>query len=66
MLGNLAMMFLVAAKLTTDRGLVALKLKSNLCHVLIGFHEAVNLISFDLTEVFEIYLATSTGRVKKP
>jgi hypothetical protein len=41
----------VAAKLTTDRGLVAPKLISNLCDGLVGFHEAVNLISFDLAEV---------------
>jgi hypothetical protein len=27
-----------------------------------GFEEAVNLISFDLAEVFVIHRATSTGR----
>jgi hypothetical protein len=52
----------VAAKLNADRGLVAPKMLSNLCDALIGFHEAVNLISFDLAEVFVIHRATSTGR----
>jgi hypothetical protein len=42
--------------------LVAAKLLSNLRDGLIGFHEAVNLISFDLAEVFVIHRATSTGR----
>ncbi len=43
------------AKLTADRGFVAPKLLSNLCDTLIGFHEDINLISFDLVEVFVIH-----------
>jgi hypothetical protein len=53
--GPIATATFVAAKLTADRGLVASKLLSNLCDALIGFHEAVNLISFDLAEVFVIH-----------
>jgi len=52
----------VAAKLTTDLALVAPKLVGNLCDGLVGFHEAVNLISLDLAEVFVIHSATSTYR----
>ena len=62
LLGAIATAAFIAAKLTADRGLVAPKLISNLRDGLIGFHEAVNLISFDLAEVFVIHRATSTGR----
>ncbi len=55
LIGSIATAAFVAAKLTADRGIVAPKLLSNLCDGLIGFHEAVNLISFDLAEVFVIH-----------
>jgi hypothetical protein len=50
-----------AAKLTTDRGFVSTQLISNLRDGLIGFGRVVNLMSFNLTEVFVIHRATSTG-----
>jgi hypothetical protein len=34
----------------------------NLRDVVLGFHKAVNLISFNLAEVFVIHRATSTCR----
>lgn len=52
----------IAAQLATDRGLVASKQSGNLRDVVLGFHKAVNLISFNLAEVFVIYRATSTCR----
>ena len=52
----------IAAQLATDRGLVASKQSGNLRDVVLGFHEAVNLISFNLAEVFVIHRATSTCR----
>ena len=52
----------VASKLTADRGLVAHTLLSNQCDALIGFYEAVNLITFVLAEVFVTHRATSTER----
>jgi hypothetical protein len=62
LLRSIATATLVSAELTTDRGLVQPKLIHNLCDALIGFNEAVNLISFDLAEVFLIHRATSIGR----
>jgi hypothetical protein len=47
----------VTAKLTTKCGLVVPKLIGNLCDALNG----VNLISFDLSEVYVIYRATTTS-----
>ena len=52
----------IAAQLATDRGLVASKQSGNLRDVVLGFHKAVNLISFNLAEVFVIHRATSTCR----
>jgi hypothetical protein len=52
----------IAAQLATDRGLVASKQLGNLRDVVLGFHKAVNLISFNLAEVFVIHRATSTCR----
>jgi hypothetical protein len=52
----------IAAQLATDRGLVSPKQLRNLRDVVLGFHKAVNLISFNLAEVFVIHRATSTCR----
>ena len=52
----------IAAQLATDRGLVSSKQLRNLSDVVLGFHKAVNLISFNLVEVFVIHRATSTCR----
>ena len=52
----------IAAQLATDRGLVASRRSGNLRDVVLGFHKAVNLISFNLAEVFVIHRATSTCR----
>ena len=52
----------IAAQLETDRGIVSSKQLRNLRDVVLGFHEAVNLISINLAEVFVIYRATSTCR----
>ena len=52
----------IAAQLATDRGLVASKQSGNLRDVVLGIHKAVNLISFNLAEVFVIHRATSTCR----
>ena len=52
----------IAAQLATDRGLVSPKQLRNLRDVVLGFHKAVNLISFNLADVFVIHRATSTCR----
>ena len=52
----------IATQLATDRGLVSSKKLRNLRDVVLGFHKAVNLISFNLAEVFVIHRATSTCR----
>ena len=52
----------IATQLATDRGLAAAEQVCNLCDVVSGFHKAVNLISFNLAEVFVVQLATSTCR----
>jgi hypothetical protein len=52
----------ITVQLATDRGLVASKQLGNLRDVVLGFHKAVNLISFNLAEVFVIHRATSTCR----
>ena len=48
----------IAAQLTADRGLPAAQRISNMCDVVSGFNNAVNLISFNLVEVFIVQLAT--------
>jgi len=60
--GSVASTHGITAQLATDRGLVASKQLGNLCDVVLGFHKAVNLISFNLAEVFVIHRATSTCR----
>ena len=52
----------ITSQLATDRGLVSSKQLRNLRDVVLGFHKAVNLISFNLAEVFVIHRATSTCR----
>ena len=52
----------IATQLATERGLVSSKQLGNLRDVVPGFHKSVNLISFDLAEVFVIHRATSTCR----
>ena len=52
----------IATQLTADRGLAAAEQVCNLCDVVSGFHKAVNLISFNLAEVFVVQLVTSTCR----
>jgi hypothetical protein len=47
-IGPIAASTFVATKLTADRELETPKLLRNLCNALIGFHEGVSLISFDL------------------
>jgi hypothetical protein len=60
LLGTISTKACIAAQLTTDRGLVASKQFGYLRDGVQGFHEAVNLISFNLAEVFVIHRATST------
>lgn len=55
LLGPIAMASYIASKFTADRELLASQLISNLCDGSISCHEAVNLISFDLAEVFVIH-----------
>ena len=62
LLGPVATAACVAAQLTADRGFAAAQQIGNLCDVVRGIHKAVNLISFDLAEVFVVQLATSTCR----
>ena len=62
MIGSISPTASVTMQLATDRGLVASKQYSNLRDVVLGFHKAVNLISFNLAEVFVIHRATSTCR----
>ena len=50
----------IVPKIPTDPGYMTSKLIRNLGMALIGFDEAVNLISFDQVEMFVIYRATST------
>ena len=52
----------IATQLATDRGLDSSKQSGNLRDVVPGFHKAVDLISFNLDEVFVIHRATSTCR----
>ena len=52
----------IAAQLATDPGLVASKQSGNLRDVVLGIHKAVNLISFNLAEVFITHRVTSTCR----
>lgn len=58
LLGSISPTASVTMQLATDRGLVASKQYSNLRDVVLGFHKAVNLISFNLAEVFVIHRAT--------
>ena len=60
--GSVASTPSIAAQLATDRGLAASKQSGNLRDVVLGFLRAVNLISFNLAEVFVIHRATSTCR----
>ena len=62
MFGSVASTPGIATQLATDSGLVASKQSGNLRDVVLGFHKAVNLISFNLAEVFVIHRATSTCR----
>ena len=50
----------IAVQLATVRGLASSKQLGNLRDVVLGFHKAVNLLSFNLAEVFVIHRATST------
>ena len=52
----------IATQLATDRGLVSSKQSGKLSDVVLGFHKAVSLISFNLAEVFVTHRATSTCR----
>jgi len=56
----------IAAQLATDRGIVASKQSGKLPDVVLSFHQAINLISFNLAGVFEIHRATSTYRSGSP
>lgn len=52
----------ITAQLATDRELVSSKHSDNLRDVVLGIHMAVNLISFNLAEVFVIHRTTSSCR----
>ena len=62
LLGTVPTKACIATQFTTNRGLVSSKQFGNLRDGVLGFHEAVNLISFNLAEVFVIHRATSTCR----
>ncbi len=54
LLGSVAWTFGIAAQLATDRGLVSSKQLGNLRDVVLGFHKAINLISYNVGGVFVI------------
>ena len=60
--GSVASTPSIATQLVPDRGLVTSKQSGNLRDVALGFHKAVNLINFNLAEVFVVHQATSTCR----
>ncbi len=62
MFGSVASTPRIAAQIATDRGLVTSEQFGNLRDVVLDFHKAMNLISFNLAEVFVIHRATSTCR----
>lgn len=56
--GAIATVTRIATQFTTDRGLVASKQFGDLRDSALGFHKTVNLISFNLAEVFVCHCAT--------
>ena len=62
LLGAVAARACITAQFAADRGLVASDQVGDLRDAVLGFHKAVNLISFNLAEVFVIHRATSTCR----
>ena len=60
--GSVASTPSIATQLVPDRGLVTSKQSGNLRDVALGFHKAVNVISFKLAEVFVINRINSTLR----
>ncbi len=65
LIGLIAITAFVASKFAADRAFMAPKLLSNLCDALIGFHDGVTPISFDLAKVFVIHRASSTGQSRR-